>query len=150
MALPADLVDGLTGEWHGTYGLWLEPGTPMRECETDARIEPVLDGRLLQLRYSWSFDGERQEGVALLGRNGEGVYQMAWTDSWHNGDTIMFCTGDGPEPTVTGTYAESEGPWRWRTEFAVVDEDHIVVSATNISPDGAEAKATAAAYTRVR
>ena len=147
MAVPDDLR-ALVGSWRGTYQLWLEPDAPARTCDTNATIDTTLDGRFLVYTYDWAFDGEPQHGIATLGRDGEGHYQMAWLDSWHNGDSIMFCTGDGPEPAVLGTYGPADGPWGWRTEFACDDADQFGVVAWNVTPDGSETKATEARYTR--
>jgi hypothetical protein len=58
---------------------------------------------------------------------------------------MMFCEGreTGRGFAVLGSYDDpSGGPsWGWRTEFTVVDDRHVVISAFNITPAGEEAKA---------
>lgn len=149
MALPEDLREALVGAWAGDYTLWLQPDVVAQECPVTATFARLLDDRFLVHTYEWSYEGTPQHGHAILGRVDDGTFQMAWTDTWHNGDAIMFCTG-GPQPSVTGTYADSDpaGPWRWRTEFAVVDAAHVVVTAYNITPQGDEMKATEARYAK--
>lgn len=152
MALPPELQQGLLGSWSGTYRVWLEPGAAPHECETAATCAPELEDRFVAYRYDWSYERAPQHGYALLGCTDAGEYQMAWTDTWHNGNAIMFCTGAGPDPIVTGAWAEDYpgGAWHWRTEFTFADPDTLTVTAFNITPAGAEMTATEARYSRVR
>ncbi|NOH00862.1 MAG: DUF1579 family protein [Chloroflexi bacterium] len=75
-------------------------------------------------------------------------------DSFHNNTAIMFCTGNLKDSGfyVTGSYPDpSGGPdWGWRTEVELTDPDHLCITAYNIMPDGAEAKATEALLTKVK
>lgn len=143
----------MVGRWHGRYSVWLNPTEVYAECDSTLVIEPELDGRFVRGSYDWltgtddSAEREPQQGTFLLGRNGEAEWQMAWVDSWHNGDSIMFSTG-GPAPLVTGTYPTGAEPWSWRTEFDLASPDHLVITAYNISPGGDEERATRAEYHR--
>ena len=150
-----ELLDGMVGEWQGTYRVWLEPPAIYTECASTLHVEPMLKGRFVSGDYDWisgataeaPSEGEPQTGSFMVGRAGS-QWQMAWVDSWHNGDSIMFCTG-GPEPKVTGTYAGVDQPWSWRTEFELPEPDHLVITAYNIAPDGREEMATHGDYRRV-
>ena len=153
-----DLLSGMVGQWQGIYRVWLEPPAVYTECGSMLHIEPLLKGRFVSGDYEWSsgakpegkepaVEGEPQSGSFMLGQAGEAKWQMAWVDSWHNGDSILFCTG-GPEPKVTGTYSGGEEIWSWRTEFELRDPDHLVITAYNIAPDGKEEIATEGDYRR--
>lgn len=149
-----ELLESLVGRWTGTYRVWLQPSEIHTECRSSLEVTPVLGGRFVRGEYDWltgtegSAERDGQLGSFLLGRNGEAEWQMAWVDSWHNGDSIMFATG-GPAPLVTGTYPTGAEPWSWRTEFDVVEPDHLVITAYNISPGGDEERATEADYRRI-
>jgi hypothetical protein len=75
-------------------------------------------------------------------------------DSWHNNTAIMFCRGNPSENGffVLGSFPDPTGgpDWGWRTEVALLDEDHLLITAYNIDPEGGEAKATEAKLTRVK
>lgn len=149
------VLDGMVGEWEGTYRVWVQPSAAHTECESTLHVEPVLKGQFVSGDYDWSAgataespnDGDPQSGSFMVGRTSHGEWQMAWVDSWHNGDSIMFCTG-GPESKVTGTYSGGDQTWSWRTEFELPEPDHLVITAYNIAPDGQEAMATHGDYRR--
>lgn len=148
-----DVLSALPGTWQGEYRVWLEPTKLYTECASTLEITPVLSGRFVSGVYDWlagnteGAPGDPQEGFFLLGRNGEAEWQMAWTDSWHNGDSIMWSTG-GPDLRVKGSYPTGAEPWFWRTEFEMEAADELVITAYNISPGGDEDRATEARYRR--
>lgn len=154
-----ELLDGMVGEWQGRYRVWLEPPAVCTDCRSMLHVEPLLNGRFISADYDWlsgampaigeapAVDGESQSGSFMLGVTGAGEWQMAWVDSWHNGDSILFSTG-GPDPNVTGVYAPGDEPWSWRTVFELREPDHLVITAYNIAPDGREEIATEGDYRR--
>lgn len=146
-----DLLTALVGEWDGIYRLWLEPGVLRSESPARATIRPVLDGRYVVHDYEWADQGAPQHGTMLLGFDSDGVWHMAWIDTWHTGRSIMACKGDaGPDGTVLGSYGGGGQTWGWRTTWAMSDADHLVVTAWNLSPQGQEDKATETTYERRR
>ena len=149
-----DLLAAIPGTWTGEYRVWLEPTKLHTDCSSTLEIAPVLGGKFVSGSYDWAAgavegaEGDPQQGSFLLGCNGEAEWQMAWVDSWHNGDSIMWCTG-GPDLRVKGSYPTGAEPWFWRTEFAMDTPDQLSITAYNISPGGDEDRATEAQYRRV-
>lgn len=145
----------LAGNWAGTSKLWIEPGKLADESPVIGSIQLVLDGRFALYLYQGSIEGEAQHGLFTFGYNTtRDRYEASWVDSWHNNTAIMFCTGSALENgfQVLGSYPDPNGgpDWSWRTEVQLVDEDHLLITAYNISPEGGEAKATEARLTRVK
>ncbi len=152
---PHQLLSQLVGSWAGRTRTWLEPeGTPI-ESQTQGSIQLVLDGRFALYLYQSAMDGESQQGIFTFGYNTTlDRYEASWIDSFHNNTAIMFCTGDakGNGFSVLGSYPDTDGgpDWNWRTEVELMDKDHLIITAYNISPEGGEAKAIESKLTRVK
>ena len=145
---------GLVGEWTGTNRLhtpWL-PET-LKESGSTATVRSKMNGQFLTVEYTWSFEGEPQEGMLMLGcdRDSDAV-QAVWTDSWHSKDVLMLCNGeidsDG-KISVFGTYSVPNHPdWGWRTELSP-GEDAFRYAMYNVSPEGVEEIAVETDFVRV-
>jgi hypothetical protein len=157
--MPHRRLARMAGDWEGTYRLWFERDMLAAESGQRGSLRPVLGGRFLLHEYEWEFDGRRYAGVALIGYHiDERRWECAWVDSFHTGSSILFSqTANGAEPahfTALGSYGDGQTPpgprWGWRTEIEQADDDHLVITMTNISPEGEEAKAVEVLYVRCR
>ena len=152
---PHHFLAQLAGNWTGTSKLWLEPDTLTDESAVAGSIQLLLDRRFALYLYQGSIEGEAQYGMFTFGYNTLlDRYEASWVDSWHNNTAIMFCTGNAIENGffVLGSYPDPNGgpDWGWRTEVTLLDEDHLLITAYNIIPDGGEVKATEANLMRVK
>lgn len=146
-------LSDLVGSWSGSNSLWFMPGDPVRESDATARVEVASGGAVAWFHYTWSYEGKPQEGVLLV-RSGSDAKDVSavLVDSWHTGGKFMdFRDDDGNDGLVAvrGTYSAGEGPdWGWRIEVQADGADAFRILMFNITPDGQEAPAVAAKFTR--
>jgi hypothetical protein len=136
-------LSDLVGTWKGTNRLhapWLPE--KLKESESTATVSSKMNGQFLSVEYTWSFEGDPQEGLLIIGCDPKSdAVQAVWTDSWHSKDVLMLCNGnvaaDGAI-SVTGHYAVPEHPdWGWRTEI-IPNADGFRYAMHNVSPEGVE------------
>jgi hypothetical protein len=145
----------LVGGWTGTTKLWVEPDVLTDESPVQGSVQLILGGRFALYLYQGSVEGEPQHGMFMFGYNTTlDRYESSWVDSWHNNTAIMFCVGNPIENgfSVLGSYPDPTGgpDWDWRTVVQLLDDDHLLITAYNIHPEGDEAKATETRLTRVK
>jgi hypothetical protein len=142
----------LSGDWQGSYSLWLRPGTPAQKSKITAKFQSTAKGNYFLMTYTWEYSDQAQEGVFLLGGKGKSA-TASWGDSFHSVPEPMQCKGHlengGKKLIVKGSYAAGDGPsWGWRTEFTLLGPDDFLMEAYNIMPSGMEAQAVKAELKR--
>lgn len=144
-----DLKRLLIGEWRGMKRLHLEP-PPAAAVSSPSKLTviPVAGGSFLQFDYDWTFEGDLQSGVLLLGADEENA---AWVDSFHMSNKIMSCVGTAATGKIDlrGSYAALPGPdWGRRMTVRSLSPNELRIAMHNISPEGQEDLAVQIDYTR--
>lgn len=147
-------LNKMAGDWEGIARTWFEPDVIADESPVSGSIRAVLDGRFLLHEYKGEFTGKPLQGIMIYGYDlNTESFQSAWIDSFHMGTGIMFsrlARQDG-DFSVYGTYdvfQEGWQQWGWRTDIRLEDENTLIITAYNITPEGEETKANEIRYTR--
>lgn len=154
MSIDQRLTD-LVGDWKGTNRLhvpWM--AVPLLESDSTAVVRTKMNGQFLSVEYTWSYQGEPQEGMLVLGCDADSTaVQAVWTDSWHSKDVLMLCNGgwsDDGVISVMGRYSVPDNPdWGWRTEIAPASANSFRYVMYNVTPEGEEQIAVETDFERV-
>ena len=137
----SSLHPALLGEWSGEKSLWFDPKAPPHAvCPCEVQITSEAMGKFLALRYRWSFEGQPQSGLLLVGNDNErALVSAAWVDSFHSSGSVMHCRGEARANgfLVLGSYAASPGPdWGWDLVLQLLPAGGLELLMHNIPPGG--------------
>ena len=137
-----ELFKKLIGKWEGNSRTWFEPGKLADESQVTGEFVGVLDDRFVRHTYRGTIQGKPRRGEELIAFNSvTKAFQSCWVDDFHMNYAIMFSEGEYE-------VGEDQPKWGWRTEYELIGDDHLTITAFNIEPEGAEARAGETKYQR--
>lgn len=148
----AEVLEAWKGRWSGKAKTWFEPGVLADSSEWKGSLRIALKGFSFVHEYRSKVLGRPHRGIAVVTIDPERRrVTHAWTDTFHMHAELMFSEGEwsGKGFSVLGSYPAGDGPrWGWRTTYELGRSGKLTLTMFNITPDGQEAKAVEAVFSR--
>jgi len=151
--MPKELLNSMVGKWEGTCRTWFTPDKLEDDSKVTGEIRPILNGKFFRHSYEGSMKGKPRRGEETIVFNSvDKRFEVAWFDDFHMPYAILFSDGEATERGfwVKGKYDTGPGTpqWGWKTVYELIDNDHLTITAYNITAEGQEYKAVEIVYVR--
>lgn len=142
------------GLWHGKSKLnqsWLAPDKRVTESSSSLHVDIDARDTFATITYDWEYEGKREEGTLILAKHRKSdAVEMAWVDSWHQHDGVLYLKGEASESgsvRARGEYGAGKEVWGWTIEL-IATADSLTVKMDNCPPTGDPIWAVEGVYTR--
>lgn len=147
-------LEPFVGRWEQTVKFWMEPGAEPGQSYGSAEYKWIMGGRFLQGTYEGQMEGNRFEGMDVIGYdNFRNEYISFWIDNHTTSFMVARGSYDPNAKTITmrgkhddTMHGKKDKPFR--TVTTIEGNDKLVYEMFTLGPDGKEFKVLQVTSTR--